>query len=70
MAHGQPCVGKIKIDKEEPLKLEIKQFVQSIMDDVTPLVDGQEGLRNLEIASAAVQSAKKGSIIVWNRQSH
>jgi UDP-N-acetylglucosamine 3-dehydrogenase len=70
MAYGQPCVGKIKIDKEEPLKLEIKHFIQSIMDDVTPLVDGQEGLRNLEIASAAVQSAKKGSIIVWNRQSH
>jgi len=70
MAYGQPCMGKIKIEKEEPLKLEIKHFVQSIMDDATPLVDGQAGLRNLEVALAAVQSAKKGSAITCARQSY
>jgi UDP-N-acetylglucosamine 3-dehydrogenase len=63
MAHGQPHMAKIKTDKEEPLKIELKHFIQSILKNKTPLVDGRTGVRNLEVALAAVQSAKKGRAI-------
>jgi len=42
-----------KIDKVEPLKLELKHFLDCIQNNTKPLVDGQEGLKALEIAIKA-----------------
>jgi UDP-N-acetylglucosamine 3-dehydrogenase len=63
MAYGQPFMAKMKIEKEEPLKIELKHFIQSIVNNNTPLVDGQAGIRNLRAALAAVKSARKGRVI-------
>lgn len=63
MAFGHPYMAKIKVEKEEPLKLELKHFIHSIVHNHPPLVDGYAGLKNLEVALAAVQSAKKGRAI-------
>lgn len=60
MAYGHPQMAKIKTEKEEPLKLELRHFLQSIVSNNTPLVDGRSGIKNLEAALAAVQSARKG----------
>jgi len=42
-----------KIKKEEPLKLELKHFLNCIKRDEKPFVDGREGLKVLEIALKA-----------------
>jgi len=42
-----------KIDKVEPLKLELKHFLDCIQRNTKPLVDGHEGLKVLEIAIKA-----------------
>jgi UDP-N-acetylglucosamine 3-dehydrogenase len=49
--------GRTQLDvaKEEPLKVELKHFVDCVETGRKPLVDGTEGLRNLEIALAATR---------------
>lgn len=42
-----------KIDREEPLKLELKHFLDCIQKNTKPLVDGREGLKVLEVAIKA-----------------
>jgi len=51
--------GKSQIDvvKEEPLKVELKHFTDCIRTKKRPLVDGTEGLRNLEIALKAAEGS-------------
>ena len=48
---------------EEPLKLELQNFVECILEDKEPLVTGLDGLKALEIAEAALKSASNGSMI-------
>lgn len=48
---------------KEPLKLELKHFVECILDDKEPVVRGLDGLNALKIAEAALESAKKCSIV-------
>lgn len=43
------------IQKEEPLKLELKHFLECIQKNEKPLVDGREGLKVLEIALKATR---------------
>lgn len=42
-----------RIEKEEPLKLELKHFLECIQKNEKPLVDGRKGLKVLEIAIKA-----------------
>jgi predicted dehydrogenase len=60
LVRGQPQVARIKATKEEPLKIELKSFVESIKNKNAPLIDGLSGIRNLELSLAAVKSAKTG----------
>lgn len=48
------------LDYGEPLMRELDSFVSSIVDDRSPEVTGEDGLRALEISEAAIQSAKSG----------
>lgn len=48
---------------EEPLKLELSNFVNSIINDKEPLVTGADGLKALEVAEAALRSAKTGKLV-------
>ena len=47
-----------KIDKDEPLKLELEHFLDCIMTDREPLTNGFEALKALEIAIKAEQVSK------------
>lgn len=49
--------------KEEPLKLELTNFANCILYNKEPLVTGIDGLRTLEVATAALKSAKTGKIV-------
>lgn len=54
----------IKINKEEPLKIELKSFVDCIVNDKPPYVTGQDGIEALKIAEKLIQSAKENKVIV------
>ncbi|UCG69062.1 MAG: Gfo/Idh/MocA family oxidoreductase [Thermoplasmata archaeon] len=51
---------KVEIERREPLKNELSDFLEAIEHGRNPLVSGEEGVRTLEIAHAAMLSAEKG----------
>jgi len=51
---------KTSMRKIEPLKLEIEDFIDSILHKKEPLVGGDDGLMNLKIATAAIESNNLG----------
>ena len=54
------------IKQEEPLKMELESFVQSILDDKPPKVTGYDGLEALKVCEAAIKSAKTGKFVRLN----
>lgn len=55
-------VRDAKIEKEEPLKLELLHFIGCVQHDKKPLVSGEDGRHALEVALAAVKSARTGNV--------
>ena len=53
VVHNSHVNGAADIQKAEPLKLELEQFLKSIAEGTAPEVDGQEGLEILKIALEA-----------------
>jgi len=58
----QEWVRDAKIGKEEPLKLELLHFIDCVQHDKKPLVSGEDGRHALEVAIAAVESARTGKV--------
>lgn len=50
---------KIQIESKEPLKNELSDFLAAIENGKEPLVSGEEGVKTLQIAQAAMLSAQK-----------
>lgn len=48
------------IPYQEPLYLELKSFADSIINDTTPSVTGEDGLKTLWICEAALKSSRTG----------
>jgi UDP-N-acetylglucosamine 3-dehydrogenase len=48
---------------QEPLKAELQNFVDCIVDNKKPIVTGEDGVKALEIATAAIQSSSKNRAI-------
>ncbi len=46
---SEPKIEKIRIKREEPLKLEILNFIESVRENREPLISGEEALRSLKI---------------------
>ena len=55
---------KIELERREPLKNELCDFLDAIEQDRPPLVSGDEGLDTLKIAHAAMLSAREGKKVV------
>ena len=53
----------ISLQRQEPLKIEIQDFVDSIVNDREPLVTGEEGVYSLRATIAAVESWQTGKVI-------
>jgi len=51
-----------KIDKQEPLKLEIEHLAECILNKKEPLVTGEDGKTVLGIALKAIESAQTGKV--------
>ncbi len=54
---------KLNLSKEEPLKAEIKSFINSITNNREPAVTGEDALKALELAQKLMESSKKGEVI-------
>lgn len=50
--------------REEPLMLELRHFTESIIADRKPSVTGLDGLKALEVAEAALRSARNGKKVM------
>ena len=53
----------IQLYKQEPLKNELKDFINSIENKTKPLVTGNDGVEAIRIAEAAIESIRKGEKI-------
>ncbi len=51
------------IEKAEPLRLELVSFLEAVRGGGRPMVDGEAGLRALQMALALVASASEGRVI-------
>jgi UDP-N-acetylglucosamine 3-dehydrogenase len=51
---------------QEPLKAELQHFVDCIVEKKKPIVTGEDGVKALEIATAAMQSSAKNTAIQLN----
>jgi len=55
-----------KVEKREPLRIEIEDFVQAVRGGRPPRVTGEESLRVLQIAQALVESGQTHRVIEMN----
>jgi len=58
---GQTLAPRYEV--KEPLKLELQHFATSILKDKEPIITGADGLKALQIAEAALKSARRDSAI-------
>jgi UDP-N-acetylglucosamine 3-dehydrogenase len=52
-----------KVDKREPLRIEIDDFVQAVLEGREPRVTGEDSLRVLQIAHALVEAGRTHQVI-------
>jgi len=62
----QNQITEMTLQKKEPLKNEIEDFLDAIDKNSKPLVTGYDGLMAVKIAEAAVRSAKTNEVISIN----
>jgi len=58
---GQTLAPRYEV--KEPLKLELQHFANSILNDTEPIITGVDGLKAVQIAEAALKSARRGTAI-------
>jgi len=59
-------INQIALERKEPLRNEIEDFVNAIENNKKPLATGEDGLMALKIATAAIQSYRKDEVIDIN----
>jgi len=54
---------RLKIEKREPLRVEIEAFVKAVLEDGEPAVRGEDGLMALALAQRLVESGRENRVI-------
>ncbi len=54
---------RISVRKEEPLRLELEDFLAAIREKRPPLVTGLDALETLRVAEAAIESHARGKVV-------
>jgi len=62
----QVNTSNIELQKKEPLRNEVQDFVNAIKNNSKPLVTGYDGMQALKIAEAATRSYKEGKEVKLN----
>lgn len=64
LGNGEPTtMAFTDLDLEHPVKREVREFLEAVRDDAPVTIPGEEGLRVIRVASAAVASAANGVIV-------
>jgi len=63
MGVSEGDVTSIRVQKKEPLRIELDSFINSVRKNQAPEVSGLDGLRSLEVALAIVESSMKNTVI-------
>jgi UDP-N-acetylglucosamine 3-dehydrogenase len=53
----------VNLRKEEPLKLELKDFLRAAKEGGEPLVTGEDAVETLRVVEAAVESQRTGKVV-------
>ncbi|MBK5191275.1 MAG: hypothetical protein JJE19_07255, partial [Methanosarcinales archaeon] len=56
----------VEIEKDEPLKIELAQFVDAVSNGKKPSPSGEEGEYVLSVAIAAIESYQNGNTVRLN----
>ena len=56
-------VENVKVENKEPLKEELRSFVNAVQQDTEPEVTGQDGYEALRIVDAAMKSSKDKRLV-------
>lgn len=56
-------VEKVKVENKEPLKEELRSFINAVQTNSTPEVSGEDGFEALKIVDAAMNSSKEKKLI-------
>ena len=64
VSEGQ--VVRFAVPREEPLKAEIRAFVDAIVEDRPPPVAGEDGVAALRLALALVESGRSNRLLRWD----
>ena len=59
-------IREVRLDRREPLKEELKDFLDAVQTRRDPLVTGEDGFEALRILECAHESARKGAVIDLN----
>ena len=64
-----PSIGfsALTVQKDEPLRLELESFFDSIIERKAPRVTGEDGLRALEVACAILDKIEEHRTLVGQR---
>ncbi len=54
---------RIQVRREEPLKLELEDFLAAVKDHRAPLVAGADAVETLRVAEAAIESHRRGQVV-------
>ncbi len=54
---------RIQVRREEPLKLELEDFLAAVRDHRAPLVAGSDAVETLRVAEAAIESHRRGQVV-------
>ena len=57
---------RLRVEKEEPLRAELRAFVEAIVKDAPPPVSGEDGLRAVILAQKLVESGRTGTVVMVN----
>ena len=56
-------IRQVSLQKKEPLKSELEDFLSAIKEKREPLVSGADATETLKVAEAALQSSKQGVVV-------
>ena len=62
MTEGE--MRRIPISKDEPLRIELREFVTSVRKGIEPPVTGEDGIRAVELALLAEESGRRSSVLM------
>jgi UDP-N-acetylglucosamine 3-dehydrogenase len=61
--HDAEWVKEAKIEKKEPLRIELEHFMKCCSNGEEPLASGEDGINALVVALAAIESYKSSSLV-------